>query len=276
MKRMMSSMLSIQDVSFVYQGREGAHVAVSQVNLEVKEGEFIAFIGPSGCGKSTLLNMLAGLLEPTEGQILYKQKKIMGPSLERGVVFQNYSLFPWMTAQDNILLALKQVESENSRQALVKRAKELLAMVGLNGAEHKFPNQLSGGMQQRVALARLFALDSPVFLMDEPFGAVDAAVRSNLQQCLIDLWEQEEEAKTVVLVTHDIDEAILLADRIVVFTPGPGRIKEIIPVHISRPREKNSLFQSSRYLELRAHILALLHQEEKQKEDVYHFAEVVS
>jgi len=257
------TVLSIKDLSYVYQSSNESYLAVQNVNLEIQEGELVSFIGPSGCGKSTVLNILAGLLSPTRGEVHFQGKKVEGPGLERGVVFQNYSLFPWMTAEENILLALQQVRKEESVNQLKIEAKRFLDMVGLKGVEHKYPNQLSGGMQQRVALARLFALNSPVFLMDEPFGALDAAVRSNLQDCLIQLWGQQQQKKTVIMVTHDIDEAILLSDRIVVFSAGPGRIEEVIPVELPRPRKRSKVFVSQRYLELRNHLLSLL-----QKEDV--------
>lgn len=258
------AVLSIKDLSFIYKGANESHLAVKDVNLEIKEGELVSFIGPSGCGKSTVLNILAGLLHPSRGEVLFQGKKVEGPGLERGVVFQNYSLFPWMTAEENILLALQQVRKQDSSVSLKEEAARFLEMVGLKGVEHKYPNQLSGGMQQRVALARLFALDSPVFLMDEPFGALDAAVRSNLQDCLIQLWGQQKQKKTVVLVTHDIDEAILLSDRIVVYTSGPGRIEEVITVELPRPRIRSKVFMSARYLELRNHLLSLLHREDSQ------------
>lgn len=257
----MSSILSIQDVSFKYPNeKEG--FAVNNVSLEIKEGEFVVLIGPSGCGKSTVLNMLAGLLHPSEGHMFFNDEKINGTSLERGVVFQNYSLFPWMSARENILLALKQIQPRLPKKELEAEVLHLLERVSLKGSENKYPSELSGGMQQRVALARLFALNSPVFLMDEPFGAVDAVVRASLQNCLNELWMQKDQQKTIVLVTHDIDEAILLADRIVVFSSGPGRIQEIIPVSFSRPRERNSLFRSTHYGELRSHLMELLHQGE--------------
>ncbi|MBP1932434.1 ABC transporter ATP-binding protein [Ammoniphilus resinae] len=256
--------LSIQDVSYTYKGSRESHLAVQGVNLTIQEGEIVCFIGPSGCGKSTVLNMLAGLFHPTTGKIEYEQNEITGPGVDRGVVFQSYSLFPWMTAQENVILALEQVNKGVPKQELKQKAKELLELVGLDKADQKYPSQLSGGMQQRVALARMFALDSPVFLMDEPFGAVDAAVRANLQDCLVDLWSKQQKKKTIVMVTHDIDEAILLSDRIVVFSPNPGRVSETITVSIPRPRSRQSLFMSPRYMDLRAHLLTLLHGEETQ------------
>lgn len=259
--------LTLRNISYEYKRYKETNLAVSNVNLEIKEGEFVSFIGPSGCGKSTVLNMLAGLLKPTVGTIHCNGKPVEGPGLERGVVFQSYSLFPWMTARENIVLALQQVQKQDAVSVLEKKASELLEMVGLKGAEEKFPSQLSGGMQQRVALARMFALDSPVFLMDEPFGAVDAAVRANLQDCLIELWNHQHNKKTVVMVTHDIDEAILLSDRIAVFTPGPGKVEEIISVDIPRPRKRSKLLMSPRYVELRAHLMGLLQNEGNDEQE---------
>lgn len=224
--------------------------------MEIEEGEFIAVVGPSGGGKSSTISLLAGLAEPTTGQILLNGKQITGPGLDRAVVFQDYSLFPWMTAFENIYFALKQVGNVSREKAM-----NFLDIVGLGDAAAKYPAELSGGMRQRVAIARAFALGAPIYLMDEPFGAVDAKNRIYLQDLLLRLWHETGAKKTVVLVTHDIDEALYLADRIVVFTTSPGRIRQIVQVPFQRPRHRIPLIQDSSYLQLRNDLLSLLQSE---------------
>jgi NitT/TauT family transport system ATP-binding protein len=200
--------------------------------------------------------LLAGLIPPTSGQIVLNSRPITGPGPDRAVVFQDYSLFPWMTALDNIHFALKQVGAASR-----DRARKLLDVVGLGDAGAKYPSELSGGMRQRVAIARAFALGAPIYLMDEPFGAVDAKNRIYLQDLLLRLWEEEEPKKTIVLVTHDIDEALYLADRVIVFSPSPGRIRRTLPVPFRRPRQRIHLIHDKRYIELRNNILSLLQED---------------
>jgi len=253
---MILGFLSIKDVSLVYSGQKNGEPSLKNINLEIEEGEFIAVVGPSGGGKSSTISLLAGLVEPTMGEILLKGKPIAGPGLDRAVVFQDYSLFPWMTAFENIYFALKQV-GEISRE----KAMKFLDIVGLGEAARKYPSELSGGMRQRVAIARAFALGAPIYLMDEPFGAVDAKNRIYLQDLLIRLWQETEAKKTVFLVTHDIDEALYLADRIVVFTTSPGRIRKVIPVPFKRPRQRIHLIQDPAYIQLRNELLSLLQSE---------------
>lgn len=221
--------------------------------MNVDRGEFIAVVGPSGSGKSSIISLLAGLITPTEGKILLDEKPVAGPGLDRAVVFQDYSLFPWMTALENIRFALKQT-GDNSRQ----KAKQLLDTVGLGAAANKYPGELSGGMRQRVAIARAFALEAPIYLMDEPFGAVDAKNRIYLQDLLLRLWEEEQVRKTIFFVTHDIEEALYLADRILVVASDPGRIRQEFAVPFERPRRRIYLINDPQYIKLRSELLSLL------------------
>lgn len=252
------ALLHLDSVSLTYPGDD--RPAVANLSLTIDQGEFLAVVGPSGCGKSSTISLLAGLTPATSGLITLHDRPITAPGPDRAVVFQDYSLFPWMTALDNIIFALNE-----SGQALGRAAREeagkLLELVGLESYSHKYPGELSGGMRQRVAIARAFALDAPVYLMDEPFGAVDAKNRVSLQDLLLTLWTGSGNKKTVFLVTHDIDEALYLADRIAVFTPGPGRVQKIIDVPFARPRRRFFLVQDPRYVELRNEILSLLQKE---------------
>lgn len=248
--------LDLEAVSLTYPGEKTSPMALTDVSLTIDEGEFVAVVGPSGCGKSTMIGLLAGLIPPSQGSVRVAGKPIEGSGTDRAVVFQDYSLFPWMTALQNVSFALKQVGKYS-----IKEAKHFLEMVGLADAAHKYPGELSGGMRQRVAIARAFALDAPVYLMDEPFGAVDAKNRMLLQDLLLRLWEQSQRKRTIFLVTHDIDEALYLADRVVVFTPGPGRIKRVLDVPFARPRRRVFLVHDPSYIELRNNILSLLQDE---------------
>lgn len=243
-------------MSLVYPGQKESAPSLKDISLDIDEGEFIAIVGPSGGGKSSAIGLLAGLIAPTNGQIVLNGRPISGPGPDRAVVFQDYSLFPWMTALDNIHFALKQVGGASR-----EKARKLLDVVGLGDAGAKYPSELSGGMRQRVAIARAFALGAPIYLMDEPFGAVDAKNRIYLQDLLLRLWEEEEAKRTIVLVTHDIDEALYLADRVIVFSPSPGRIREAIVVPFPRPRHRIHLIHDKRYVSLRNDILSLLQAE---------------
>lgn len=252
------ALLNLESVSLTYPGDE--RPAVVNLSLSINQGELLAVVGPSGCGKSSTIGLLAGLTPATSGRLTLNDKPIVAPGPDRAVVFQDYSLFPWMTAFDNIIFALQE-SGQTTGKAANKQAKKLLDMVGLSNYSHKYPSELSGGMRQRVAIARAFALDAPVYLMDEPFGAVDAKNRVTLQDLLLKLWAGDGKKKTVFLVTHDIDEALYLADRIAVFTPGPGRVLKIIDVPFPRPRRRFFLVQDPRYIELRNEILSLLQRE---------------
>ncbi len=210
--------------------------ALHNINLSIEENEFVCFIGPSGCGKTTLLRIIAGLEEPSSGTVTLAGDPIKGPGPERGMVFQEYSLFPWRTVLDNVAfgLELKGVPAAE-RQA---RGRQYLKMVGLERFEARYPHELSGGMKQRVAIARALVNDPRALLMDEPFGALDAQTRNIMQSELLRIWE--EKRKTVVFVTHSVDEAIYLADRIVIMSARPGRIKDIIEISLPRPRNRTS------------------------------------
>ncbi|WP_210766922.1 ABC transporter ATP-binding protein [Cerasibacillus terrae] len=227
--------------------------AIKNFNLSIESGEIISFVGPSGCGKSTALNVAAGLIQPSVGAFKMDENIITSPGTDRGVVFQNYSLFPWMSNLENVRFALSQ-KSKKSNTELIKQSKKLLDKVGITGkSQYVYPTQISGGMQQRVAIARMFALDSPVFLMDEPFAAVDEITRKHLQNLLLDLWEKETSRKTIILVTHNIEEAIYLSDRVVVLYEG-----EIIttkPIPFKRPRDRQELENERDYLTIRKQLL---------------------
>ncbi len=223
--------------------------AVDSVNFTVEPGEFITFVGPSGCGKSTLLHILGGFIPKTSGRILLNGREITGPGPDRGMVFQEPALFPWRTVEDNVTWALEVSGAPRAGRRLV--AGRYLEMVNLERFRHHYPHQLSGGMKQRVALARVLAFDPQILLMDEPFGALDAQTRELMQEELNTVWQRTR--KTVLFVTHDIDEAVYLADRVVVFTAWPGTIKEIVTIDIPRPRAIE-IKKSPVYAELRNRI----------------------
>ncbi len=232
------SKIEIHNLTVDYTEKNKSFTALKNVSFSVEAGEFVSVIGSSGCGKSTLLSILEGINAPTEGEILIDGKPIIGTGTDRGVVFQHYSLFPWMTARKNVAFGVKQVKKDLSKTERLQIADTFLDKVGLSDFKNKYPSQLSGGMQQRVAIARALAMDTDILLMDEPFGAIDAKNRTVLQELLLELWEGDgtQEKKTVVFVTHDIDEAILLSDRIVMMSAGPGHVYREIPVPFDRPR----------------------------------------
>jgi NitT/TauT family transport system ATP-binding protein len=232
--------LAVQELHFAY---NGAPVLVD-INLSVAEGEFVCLLGPSGCGKTTLLRLLAGLDLPVTGAISWHGSAVQGPSLERGVVFQNYSLFPWLTLAQNLEIALSKSHPQHDKRWRRNRAEEYLARVGLADSTGQYPSMLSGGMQQRGAIARALALGSPVLLMDEPFGALDPINRARLQDLLLEVWAKPR--KTVVFVTHDVEEALYLADRIVMLGSSPGRIIQEIVVPFGRPRSRR-LFKTREF-----------------------------
>jgi NitT/TauT family transport system ATP-binding protein len=225
------------DVNHAYEGQNGWVRALQNFNLTIPQNEFLCLLGPSGCGKSSFLRILTGLMKPMEGEVLLNGVRIAGPGLDRGIVFQEPALFPWLTALRNVGFGLEM--SGWSKEAVNTRADEVLRIVGLDRAMHLYPYQLSGGMRHRVAVARAWALkDASVLLMDEPFSAIDAINRMTLQKYLVDAWLAEP--RTVVYVTHDIDEAVYLADRVAIMTPSPGRIGREIKVDLDRPRDRNS------------------------------------
>jgi NitT/TauT family transport system ATP-binding protein len=229
-------------------------IALSRVDLAVAPGEFMVLVGPSGCGKSTLLELLSGLAEPSSGTIRVDGKPIAGPGPDRGVVFQQYALFPWRTALGNVEFALEAIGL--ARAERVPRARHFLALVGLSGFEHRYPHQLSGGMKQRVAIARSLSSDPDILLMDEPFAALDAQTREILQDELLRIWEQT--AKTILFVTHGIDEAVYLGQRVAVMSARPGRILDIVDIPLGARRGDDDLRSSPEFAQLRHHIWALL------------------
>ena len=230
---MSATHIVVSNVSKVFQTVDRELVALKDINLEIPQGQFVCLLGPSGCGKSTLLNAVAGFAPPTSGQITAGGRLVTGPGPERGMVFQEYALFPWMTVADNVAFGLEIKGMAKAQiQAVVDK---LLGMLSLNDFRNRFPKDLSGGMRQRVAIARVLALDSPIMLMDEPFGALDALTRRNLQDELLRIWAELK--KTIIFVTHSIEEAIYLADRIVVMTYRPGTVKRDLMVDLPRMRD---------------------------------------
>jgi ABC-type nitrate/sulfonate/bicarbonate transport system ATPase subunit len=251
------SKLAIEDVSLRFTPRKGNPVqALDRISLGVADNEFSVIVGPSGCGKSSLLRLVAGLIQPTTGDIRVAGRLVTAPGKDRGMVFQSYTLFPWLTVQKNVEFGLKiSGLPAAERHAIARR---FLAAVGLEGFETSYPKQLSGGMMQRVALARALANDPDVLLMDEPFGALDSQTRSLMQELLLKIWEQTK--KTVLFITHDIEEAILLGDHVYVMTARPGAIKEKIDIDIPRPRTVEAT-TSPPFIALKRRIMALIHDE---------------
>ena len=253
------SKIEINNLTVDYTEKKKSFTALKNVSFSIEEGEFVSIIGSSGCGKSTLLSILEGINTATEGEILINGEPITGTGPDRGVVFQHYSLFPWMTARKNVAFGIKQVNKTASRAERYQLADEFLQKVGLEQFKNKYPSQLSGGMQQRVAIARALAMDTDILLMDEPFGAIDAKNRTILQELLLELWENATPRKTVVFVTHDIDEAILLSDKIVMMTANPGRVYREIRVPFDRPRNRAELVQTKEYNKFRNELLSMFY-----------------
>ncbi len=259
----MEKFVSIENVGQTFRTRKGPFVALRDINLQIAQGEFITLIGHSGCGKSTLLNLVAGLATPSSGALICAGREIAGPGPERAVVFQNHSLLPWMTCFDNVHLGVERVfGSRESKAQLKARTHDALALVGLTYAQGKFPHEISGGMKQRVGIARALAMAPRVLLMDEPFGALDALTRAHLQDALLTIVEQTR--STVVMVTHDVDEAMLLADRIVMMTNGPAAtIGEILRVGLPRPRDRVALAGNKDYHACRTAVLDFLYRKQR-------------
>jgi NitT/TauT family transport system ATP-binding protein len=243
-RRQTSAMIAIDSVSHVFRtsGRQD-HLALSNISLTIEDGAFVAILGPSGCGKSTLLYVVGGFVSPTEGVARVKGRAITGPGPDRGPVFQEFALFPWKSVLGNVMYGPRQQGIKSAEAEAQSRA--LIEMVGLKGFEHFYPKELSGGMKQRVALARTLAYHPAVLLMDEPFGALDAHTRTRLQNDLLNIWERDR--KTVLFVTHSVDEAVFLSDRVVVMTRSPGRIKEVVEIDLPRPRRRSELLLDPRY-----------------------------
>ncbi len=235
----------------------GASKILSGIDLTIRKGEFVTLIGHSGCGKSTLLNLVAGLLKPSAGVLILAEREIAGPGPDRGVVFQNHSLLPWLTCFENVYLAVERVFSDRRKE----RTRAALELVGLSHAANKYPHQISGGMKQRVGIARALAMEPKVLLLDEPFGALDALTRATLQDELMRIVART--GSTVLMVTHDVDEAVLLSDRVVMMTNGPAaRIGEVLPVNLPRPRERLALAHDARFMDLRAAVLEFLYRKQ--------------
>ena len=230
----MDHQLTLRNVTRTYEEENGSREALENITLEVKPSEFLCIVGPSGCGKTTLLRMIAGLDYPTSGEIILDGIPVEGPSPDRGMVFQEFSLFPWRTVLKNVEFGLK----IQGKSDIKKTAMRYIELVGLTGFEHSFPFQLSGGMKQRVAIARALATEPAILLMDEPFGSVAAQTRNLLQEELLEIWKRTK--KTILFVTHSVDEAVYLADRVVVMSSRPGRILAVLPVDIERPRKRTS------------------------------------
>ncbi|TGE31873.1 ABC transporter ATP-binding protein [Desulfosporosinus sp. Sb-LF] len=252
----MDHKLVIDQVGKVFSTKGGEMVALDRTSFKVKEGEFITILGPSGCGKSTILRIVAGLEEPSSGKVYLDGHEVKGPGPDRGMVFQSYTLYPWLTVEDNIAFGLKL--KGTSQKQCKEVAQHYLELIGLNGFEKHYPIQLSGGMKQRVAIARALANDPEILLMDEPFGALDAQTRSIMQEILLKAWEESK--KTILFITHDVEESIFLADSVYVMTARPGRLKENISVNLPRPRDYN-IKSSSEFLSLKNRLLELIREE---------------
>ncbi|MCM8610879.1 ABC transporter ATP-binding protein [Accumulibacter sp.] len=251
--------LQIDGVGMVFPTRRGPFVALRDINLEVQRGEFVTLIGHSGCGKSTLLNLVAGLTTPSSGILLLQERELTGPGPDRGVVFQNHSLLPWLNCLDNVLLAVERVFGDQEGKAqLRERALAALELVGMSHAVAKRPHEISGGMKQRVGIARALAMEPKMLLMDEPFGALDALTRARLQDELMKIVATT--GATVMMVTHDVDEAVLLSDRIVMMTNGPAAtIGEVLRVELPRPRARVVLAENRDYVQYRKEVIDFLY-----------------
>lgn len=254
----MNPSLEISYVSKTFATKRGPYHALDNIHLKVKTGEYISLIGHSGCGKSTLLSIVAGLETPTGGGVILDGKEIDGPGPDRGVVFQNHALLPWLTAYENVALAVDAVFKDMSSGEKKERVEHFLEMVGLTKAAQKRPSELSGGMRQRVGIARALAMRPKVLLLDEPFGALDALTRGKLQDEVMRLWHKF--GQTVMMVTHDVDEAVLLSDRIALMSNGPAAtIAEVVTVDIPRPRTRMEMAGNPRYQEIKKYVLEFLY-----------------
>ena len=246
--------IKINNLSFAYE--EGSPLILKDITTEVEAGEFVCILGQSGCGKSTLLRLIAGLEKPTVGELTIDGTLIKGAGLERGVVFQDYGLFPWMTAGENIMLALKQKFPNRDKMELQKIAKDMMKEVGLaDDVFKKLPKELSGGMKQRCAIAQAFSIDPPILLMDEPFGALDAVTRAKLQDLVKSLWTKQEVKKTVLFVTHDVDEALLLANRILVLGQRPSNVIYDVKIPEEMRASRETIFQNEAVMKLRNELI---------------------
>src|SRR5688572_1420898 len=251
--------LKIENMEIAFDTPKGQFVAVRDVNLEIMKGEIVSIIGHSGCGKSTILNAIGGMVFPSGGSVVVNEKAVKGPGPDRGIVFQNYSLLPWLTVYENIYQAVDAALSGKLKDEKKELVEKYLKMVNLWDHRDKFPKQISGGMKQRTAIARAFAINPDVLLLDEPFGALDALTKGALHIELLKMWNLTQRSKTIVMVTHDIEEAVFLSDRIVVMNNGPAAtIREIEEVHLPRPRNKKDIVNQEEYKVIRERLLNLL------------------
>lgn len=264
----MKSFLELTQVSIEFPTPKGPFKALDKVDLNITEGEFVSLIGHSGCGKSTVLNIVAGLYQATEGGVILEGKEVNEPGPERAVVFQNHSLLPWLTAYQNVELAVKTVFSKTKTKAEIKDwIEHNLELVHMGHAMHKRPDEISGGMKQRVGIARALAMEPKVLLMDEPFGALDALTRAHLQDSVMEI--QNKLGNTIIMITHDVDEAVLLSDRIVMMTNGPAaKIGEILEVKLDRPRDRLALADNPEYNHYRSEVLRFLYEKQRKVESI--------
>jgi len=261
----MKPFVSVEGLAKRFPGQGGEPLTVFEdVTFGIEKGEFVCIIGHSGCGKSTILNVLAGLDDATEGAVIMDGREVRGPSLERGVVFQNYSLLPWLTALQNVTFGVRARNPKWSAEQVRAHAMKYLELVGLTGgAENRKPSQLSGGMRQRVSIARAFATQPQLLLLDEPFGALDALTRGSIQDELLKIWSGS--GQTVFMITHDVDEAIYLADRILLMTNGPfARVAESVEISIPRPRQRDAIIEHPHYYRIRNHLVHFLARRSKE------------
>src|SRR5688572_29867413 len=256
---MPSTAIAINNVTVSFKTQKGTYTAVKEISLTVQKGEIISLIGHSGCGKSTLMGTISGMVKPTSGEVIANGKTVTGPGPDRGIVFQNYSLLPWLTVYRNIYEAVDSAIKDLSKAEKRELVEKTLKTVHLWDHKDKLPGQLSGGMKQRVAIARAFAINPTILLLDEPFGALDALTKSNMHVELLKLWNLDNREKTIVIVTHDIEEAIFLSDRVVVMNNGPeATIKEIVNVDLLRPRNKKEIVHEPAYMRTHDRLLNLL------------------
>ena len=251
--------IDVNNVTVSFKTPTGTYTAIKDISLTVQKGEIVSLIGHSGCGKSTLMGTISGMVKATSGEVIANGKKVTAPGPDRGIVFQNYSLLPWLTVYKNILVAVDSALTELTMAEKIEIVEKNLKMVHLWEHKDKLPGHLSGGMKQRVAIARAFSINPKILLLDEPFGALDALTKSAMHIELLKLWNLDNREKTIVMVTHDIEEAIFLSDRVVVMNNGPAAtIKEIVDIPLGRPRNKKDIVHDPKYMEIHDRLLSLL------------------
>lgn len=262
---MEKALLDLTHLGMRFPTPDGEFIALKNVDLQINKGEFVSLIGHSGCGKSTVLNLVAGLHMPTDGGVIVDGREVAGPGPDRAVVFQNHSLLPWLTVYQNVELAVKQIAGKKGKSSIQEQVNHYLELIQMQHAAHKKPDEISGGMKQRVGIARALALQPKVLLMDEPFGALDALTRAHLQDALMKI--QAELNNTVIMITHDVDEAVLLSDKIVMMTNGPAAtIGEVLEVNLPRPRERVALADDAQYQKCRQAVLKFLYEKQSKVE----------